>query len=193
VSIGNDVVDLGDAESRIEALHPRWVDRVFTEAERRALAASPERHRLHWALWAAKESGYKALRRLDPGAVFSPRAFAIELEEPREARAICRGEVRHRDATFALEIRCEAAFVHVVATVPGTEGSLVARVERASGDPGAGVRTAAIAALAEAFDLDAAGLRLAGRPPVVHSDAGCVDVPVSLSHHGRFVAFAFSR
>ena len=104
MSVGNDVVDLDDPETRIEALHPRWAERVFTEAERRALAASRVRHRLHWALWAAKESGYKALRRLDPAAVFSPRAFEIELEAPREVRAVFRGEVRHRDGTFSLVI-----------------------------------------------------------------------------------------
>jgi phosphopantetheine--protein transferase-like protein len=191
LSLGNDVVDLDDPETQIDALHARWAERVFTEAERRALAASPVRHRLHWALWAAKESGYKALRRLDPGVVFSPRAFEIELEEFRAESAVCRGEVRHPGGTFALEVRSQASFVHAVATAPGTAGRLVARVERASGDPGAGVRAATVAALAEALDLDSAGLRLTGRPPVVYGGTARLAVPVSLSHHGRFVAFAF--
>ena len=192
MSIGNDVVDLDDPESQLDTLHARWAERVFTSAERRALAASPVRHRLHWALWAAKESGYKALRRLDPNAVFSPRAFEVELEEaPREERANCRGEVRHRDATFALEIRSERSFVHAVATASGTPGRLVARVEPASGDPRVGVRAATVDALAEALHLDAAGLRITGRPPAVFSGTASLDVPVSLSHHGRFVAFAF--
>jgi phosphopantetheine--protein transferase-like protein len=190
-SIGNDVVDLDDPESQIEVLHPRWIERVFTEAERRALAASPVRHRLHWALWAAKESGYKALRRLDPEAVFSPRAFEIALEELREESAVCRGEVRHRDGTFALEVRLGSSFVHAIASASGTGGRLVARVERTIGDPGAAVRAATAGAVAEAFDLDAADLRVRGRPPVVHQGTAALDVPVSLSHHGRFVAFAF--
>ena len=79
MSIGNDVVDLADPETRLDGLHPRWDGRAFCAAERRALAASPSRHRLHWALWAAKESAYKARKRLDPHTVFSPREFEIEL------------------------------------------------------------------------------------------------------------------
>ena len=185
------VVDLGDPETHLEVLHPRWAERVFTDVERRVLAASPVRHRLHWALWAAKESAYKALRRLDPGAVFSPRAFEAELEELREESAVCRGGVRHRDATFAVEIRSAPEFVHAVATVPGTPGRLVARVEQSGGDPGAAVRSAAAAAVAEALDLDSTGLRFAGRPPVVYRGTVSLAVAVSLSHHGRFVAFAF--
>jgi phosphopantetheinyl transferase (holo-ACP synthase) len=189
--VGNDVVDLNDPETGFEALHPRWVDRVFTDAERRALDASPVRHRLHWALWAAKESGYKALRRLDPGAVFAPRAFEVELEVPRDERTACRGAVRHRGRTFALEVRLEAEYVHAVATATGTTGWLVAQVERAREEPGAEVRKAAAAALAEVLDLDAPGLRLTGCPPVVRHGAATLAVVVSLSHHGRFVAFAF--
>ncbi len=190
MSVGNDVVDLADPETQPEALHPRWVERVFTDAERRALDASPARHRLHWALWAAKESGYKALRRLDPGAVFSPCAFEVELEVPREERAACRGVVRHRGATFALEVRLDAEYVHAIATAPGT-GRLVAQVERARGEPGSAIRTAAAAALAETLGLDVAGLQLTGRPPVVRRGATPLAVALSLSHHGRFVAFAF--
>jgi len=180
VSVGNDVVDLGDPEARLDALHPRWAERVFTAAERRALDLSPApaRHRLHWALWAAKESAYKARERLDPRTAFSPRAFEVEL--------------------FALEVRHEAEFVHAVAIAPAvtTRGSaavLVARVERARGEPGSDVRAAATAALAESFGADAFGLRITGLPPVARLEAAELSVDVSLSHHGRFVAFAFVR
>ena len=79
MSVGNDVVDLDDPDTRLDSLHPRWDERVFGAAERRALEASSSRHLLHWALWAAKESAYKARKRLDPHTVFSPREFEIEL------------------------------------------------------------------------------------------------------------------
>lgn len=199
MSVGNDVVDLGDPEARLDGLHPRWADRVFTAAERRALDLSPApaRHRLHWALWAAKESAYKASKRLDPRAVFSPRAFEVELLAPLLI-GTCRGCVRHRGETLALEVRHEAEFVHAVAIAPAvtTRGSaavLVARVERARGEPGSDVRAAATAALAEALGADAFGLRITGLPPVARLEAAELSVDVSLSHHGRFVAFAFVR
>lgn len=193
MSVGNDVVDLGDPEARLDGLHPRWADRVFTAAERRALDASPAatRHRLHWALWAAKESAYKARKRLDPRAVFSPRAFEVALSGFPERSGSCRGRVRHAGEWFALEVRLEDAFVHAVAAAPGAAGKLVARARRACGEPGADVRAAAAEAVAEAMGLEPKGLRLTGRPPVARHGRAALAVDVSLSHHGRFVAFAF--
>ena len=53
--VGNDVVDLGDAETRGGPSHPRFDARVFAPAELAALAASAAPNRLRWSLWAAKE------------------------------------------------------------------------------------------------------------------------------------------
>ena len=64
--IGNDVVDLGDAEVQPGATHPRFDARVFAREEREALRASGAPNRLRWILWAAKEAAYKAARKLDP-------------------------------------------------------------------------------------------------------------------------------
>ncbi len=68
MSIGNDVVDLSDPETRQQGLHPRFDERVFDPRERALLGDSDSPHVLRWAFWAAKESAYKALKRLDPGA-----------------------------------------------------------------------------------------------------------------------------
>ena len=75
--VGNDVVDLRDPDSQPESLHPRWDERVFTESERELLSRSKSRHRARWALWAAKESAFKAARQADPDARFIPRTFRI--------------------------------------------------------------------------------------------------------------------
>ena len=188
MSVGNDVVDLADPETRLADLHPRWAERVFTPRERAALETSPSRHRLHWALWAAKESAYKARKRLDPQAVFSPRAFEVELQA---AAGVAVGRVLHRGEAFSLEVRLEDAFVHAVATAPGEAGDRrLSRVERARGAPGLAARQLAADAIGDALGLDPAGFRLAGRAPVARHPQHPVDVEVSLSHHGRFVALA---
>ncbi len=57
--VGNDIVDLGDAETCNGPSHPGFDARVFAPVERRALAASPAPNRLRWSLWAAKEAAYK--------------------------------------------------------------------------------------------------------------------------------------
>jgi hypothetical protein len=191
VSVGNDVVDLGDPEARLCGLHPRWVERVFGAAERTALDASPSRHLLHWALWAAKESAYKARKRLEPGTVFSPKEFEVELRSLPATDGVAVGRVVHRGDVFALEVHVDGATVHAVTTSEkGTVERVRSRVERARCDPGVEARRLAATAIGSALGLDPTGLRIVDRPPVAMHGGRRLDVGLSLSHHGRFVAFA---
>ena len=191
MSVGNDIVDLAVAETRLSGLHPRWVERVFGAAERKALDASPSRHLLHWAFWAAKESAYKARKRLDPEAVFSPKEFEVELSPLPAAAGVAVGRVFHRGDVFELEVHLDGASVHAVATSGNDVGARVLRkVESALGDPGVAARRLATTAIGSALGLDPADLRVVGRPPVATFRDRPIEVGVSLSHHGRFVAFA---
>jgi len=191
VSVGNDVVDLADPETRLCGLRPRWAERVFGAAERQALDASPSRHLLHWALWAAKESAYKARKRFEPETVFSPKEFEVELSPLPAAAGVAVGRVFHGGQVFDLDVRLDGASVHAVATSADEAGArLLWKVERALGDPGVAARRLAARAIGPALGLDPFGLRIVGRPPVATSRDRRIEVGVSLSHHGRFVAFA---
>lgn len=195
MSVGNDVVDLAEPETRLPGLHPRFDERVFGAAERAALEASPERQRLHWALWAAKESGYKALKRREPKTVFSPREFAVELSSlpAPGAAGLAVGRVTHHGERFALEVHFDEASVHAVARSEGEAGvPLLWRVMTAHGDLGVAARRLAAAAIGSAMGLDPVQLRIADRPPVLLHHGRLLDATVSLSHHGRFVAIACS-
>jgi phosphopantetheinyl transferase (holo-ACP synthase) len=193
VSIGNDVVDLADPETSLSGLHARFDERVFSATERGRLEASGSRHRLHWAYWAAKESAYKALKRLAPEAVFSPREFEVDLSPlpVAGAAAFAAGWVHHRGRRFCLEVRQDGESVHAVARSADAAGAGVLwKVDRAVDDPGVAVRRLAAGEIGSALCLDPAGLRIVGRPPVAMHRDRRLEADVSLSHHGRFVAFA---
>jgi hypothetical protein len=194
VSVGNDVVDLDDPEARLEDLHPRWADRVFTAAERHALEASPARHRLHWALWAAKESAYKARKRQAPGTVFSPRELEVDLAPlPASGVGVVVGRVVHRNRRFDLEVRLDRESVHAVARSRGeVPGPLLSGLGRADRDPSLAARRLAATTIGPALDLDPAAVEIVDRPPVAVHRGRRLDAGLSLSHHGRFVAFACS-
>ena len=193
MSVGNDVVDLDDPETRLDGLHPRWCERAFCAAEHEALDASRSRHRLHWVLWAAKESAFKARKRLEPRAVFSPREYEVELSPLPATAGVALGRVVHQGEVFDLEVRLHGASVHAVATSEDEVGARVLwEVDRALGDPGVAARRLATTAIASALGLDPAGLRIVRRPPVATFRDHRIDLGVSLSHHGRFVAFACS-
>ena len=195
MSVGNDVVDLACPETRRDGLHPRFDERAFGPAERAALVSSPARHVLHWAFWAAKESAYKTRKRLAPETVFSPRAFEVELPALPAGDGAVVGRVLHLGVTLALEVIVAGECLHAVATSDGAGAPVLAGVGTAGpgDDPSEAARRLAAAAIGPALGLDPSGLRIAGRPPEVWHRDGRLDVDLSLSHHGRFVAFACAR
>ena len=183
--IGNDVVDLRDPETAPDAAHPRFDTRVFAPCERALLAARPrEAARRRWMLWAAKEAAYKLVRRLEPRTVFSPRAFRVDPEA---------AEVRLGGQRFVLAIDMDEERVHAVVTL----GEAAGRVPALSGvglagtaPPGDAARELALRALAPRFARGRLAIVRDGRIPRLEDAGWPLPVSLSLSHHGRFVAFA---
>jgi phosphopantetheinyl transferase (holo-ACP synthase) len=186
--LGDDVVDLGDPEARPGAQHPRFDARVFAPCERAALAASPAPDRLRWVLWAAKEAAYKLARQLDPTASFWPRRYLVDLDARR------RGRVAWPAGAASVEVRRVGDAVHATATEPGSDAARVvrgvARLESGD-DPSRAARELAVCRVAERLGLAAGGLRVErrGRIPRLRLPGGGA-LDLSLSHHGRVVAFA---
>ncbi len=189
--LGNDVVDLQGDIGCPETRHPRFDRRVFDPAEREALGRSGAPERLRWMLWAAKESAYKALRRIDPEVVFAPASFGVTLEASGE------GSVRHasRIQPIPIVVQETPSRVHAAASL-GAEPWL-ARVGRLlPGERrGDAARRLAVDTAVQLLDLPAAELRVARRDrmPVLTRAQAALPVVLSLSHHGRYAACAIAR
>ena len=202
--VGNDVVDLHDPESRPEAIHNRFDARVFTSDEREALRASASAHELRWTLWAAKESAFKVAKKLDPAVRFLPRDFVVR--RITEGRAL----VMHETGAFDVRLRRTDDWVGAVATpmaanaawttaanAPSTHRPITAGIERLEvpgADPNRTVRELARAALALGMNLPPGQVQIAADRgiPVAYWRNRRLPVDLSLSHHGRFVAWAWS-
>ncbi|MFI5217622.1 MAG: 4'-phosphopantetheinyl transferase superfamily protein [Candidatus Limnocylindria bacterium] len=190
--LGNDVVDLGDPETRA-ARHPRFDARVFTREERAALARAADPERLRWSLWAAKEAAYKCLKKLEPGTCFSPVRFAVRLAPDQQTGSVEIGGRRLRVALFS-----QGDALHAVATDAGDPARSVLRVvsERPAGEDPAGdsraVRALARDAAAALVGCAAGELAFAreGRAPRLLRGGQPQRLDLSLSHHGRFRAAA---
>lgn len=191
--LGNDVVDLADAETRPEGIHPRFDRRVFAPEEIGLLQRSSSPERLRWKLWAAKESAYKAMKKLDPLTIFSPARFIVTPEG--SARATVRMQDRSISVCFE-DVGEEAVHAVAVAARP-PEGSLVSGVRQLPEEPtgdsdttSAAVRQFVIDALVERFDIPAGEIEIHSEGRVPQLRIRGAPAELSLSHHGRFVAFA---
>ena len=179
-ALGNDVVDLRDADAQPETLHPRFDAKAFDATERAFIGAGPGSNRRRWSLWAAKEAAHKALRQEAPELGFAPGHYHVELDE-RGVGAVHRGGDAIAVAGLDRDERVHAvAFRGDAADVRDAVATLEALGEP---DSGRAVRALLRRSVGRPFEL---GRR--DRIPRLRLDGRAI--PVSFSHHGRFVAVA---
>ncbi|MDH4016507.1 MAG: 4'-phosphopantetheinyl transferase superfamily protein [Actinomycetota bacterium] len=211
--VGNDVVDLADVDADASTYSSRFDDRVFTADEQRWIDAAVDPSRARWEIWAAKEAAYKAVKRDRPSTVFSPSAFEVELDAHGscDAGGLTRsiGVVRGAGSDAALgdgeclrvEVESNVDRVHAVArrdgeVAPDFEVAMLPAAGDAGDiDPSAFVRRRLVRKLAAALGVPTARLTLDRRKrvPIVLLDGREIPIEASLSHHGRFVACAWSQ
>ena len=138
-------------------------------------------------MWAAKESAFKAAKKIDPRLLFVPSAFSVELLGRAAAR------VDHEVGRFQVQLEVTAEYVHAVAT---PEGSLTAfaRIGRLEVDSSASrqVRDLARLAIGSTRDVEPSQVEISGEgAPVVSMGGVVLPIDLSLSHHGRFLGCAW--
>jgi phosphopantetheinyl transferase (holo-ACP synthase) len=187
--VGNDVIDLGDREVIEGPTHPRFDQRVFAAAERALLRSSRSPGLLRWTLWSAKEAAYKLARKRNSRVIFSPRRFVVDLEQADRAR------IHHGSIEFTVRIASAGHALHALAQDAGRgDDRLVWAVEPKGrdADPSRAARALAARVLGEELELPAEAFRFGrhGRVPTLAVEGRRGSLDLSLSHHGRFVAFA---
>lgn len=185
--IGNDIVDLDDPETDVGASHPRFEQRVFSVAEHARIACSRAPREERWALWAAKEATYKLVRASDPSTVFSPSQFEVRRLSPSCA------EVRWHGRRVSVELDVRPESIHAVAKTGAHRAIVSGLAPCHGGDPSRSVRALAIETLSPHLGTAPGSLRIdreRGCAPVLVHENQPTEAVLSLSHHGRFVAFA---
>lgn len=105
--VGDDVVDLAQV-SRPSHVAARFEQRVLSSAERMRLEAAPDRGRMLWRLWTAKEAAFKAACKHASGLRFDHARFEVECDGAH-------GRVRHPDIELAVRWAEGPDWVHAVA------------------------------------------------------------------------------
>jgi len=119
--------------------------------------------------------------------VFSPARFVVDLDDAEHA-TVTAGERR-----FTVDLVRTADYVHAVARAaddpPAPACAAVGTVPAGTSDSAA-VRRLAIDTLARALGTDGLEIGRDGRVPLLLRHGRPVAADLSLSHHGRFAAFA---
>jgi phosphopantetheinyl transferase (holo-ACP synthase) len=189
--VGNDVVDLRDPAIAADYQRTRFVARVCTRLEIARIESSHDPHRTLWALFAAKEAGFKVVAKLTPGIAFSPRRFVVDAQL---------SSVTHDVARLWLRVMDGEDWVHAVAGQGVAEPVWAVERRPRQVTESAAVRELATRVVADHLGLDREGLAVEraeddrfrdglGPPRLLH-DGVPLDLDLSLSHDGPWVACA---
>jgi phosphopantetheine--protein transferase-like protein len=200
--VGNDVVDLKHPENQGKSRDDRFLTRVFTEKERHWIAGAVCPDKRLWALWAAKEAAFKVVSRDNPTACSTPRRYEILLDLSEVSEARLAGRAITPRGELALRIVVTDDYIHAVsAATDGDLGRIFQRVDRmdvgeAPGEASAFVRKQLLIEIARRLECPLEELSIGKEPlgpgaPFVLRREQPLDVHISLSHDGRFAAFAF--
>ncbi|MCC6274854.1 MAG: 4-phosphopantetheinyl transferase family protein [Leptospiraceae bacterium] len=200
--VGNDVVDLSDPESDDILQNRKVLLRVLNPEELAMVENSPDPRKTYWAIWAAKESAFKALSSFFRNICFIPKKFRVSQDF---------SEVRFRTLRLALRVEKNNSFIHALCAFRKNELEKISfcvrpksyLLENFAREAGASPRQSNLVRILlkkECHKLfhpvDAAQVQLresdchrAPQVKIIHA-TGETEIPVSLSHHGEFFATA---
>jgi phosphopantetheinyl transferase (holo-ACP synthase) len=128
IYLGNDVVATNLSRSIDKHLDTRFLNKVFTNTEQNIINAATNPNIILWAMWAGKEAAFKALKKIYPNLIFSPKKFQIDIYPDVDVRdeITCIGTITHGKHILAgkWEFNPNKHFVHCVAGFASTKQNL---------------------------------------------------------------------
>jgi hypothetical protein len=198
-STGNDIVDLAATDPQ-RTCNARFYSRILS-GEEVALYDQPllgglPFDRYVWLLWSIKESVYKYSHRADDGEPFSPLTIPVLQLDPPSGDGFYKSMIIYgSEILYSRSIITDRLIVTVVSSDVSFDDTWWGF--RSIDDTGyaaqsASVRTFALGKLHSA--LSRADLRIemtAAGCPVLLDGKEWLDIPLSLAHHGHFVAYSY--
>ena len=193
--VGNDIVDLVEARQTNNWRRSGYLEKIFTPEEREWIATVPNPDQWVWILWSAKESAYKLSVQEGCPRLYAPKKWKTHDWEVRSDAEI-HLKVRFHKHRYDVRTELREDHVHSLARPLNNhwEGMKYGVVSFGYGDQ-----------MAQKMALERGlndSLRKSGLPrcylektaenvPILSAAVGQLDITLSLSHHGRYGAYAW--
>ncbi len=207
--VGNDIVDMSSPYVKGKSDDRKFVQRVLTPREHQVLMKSHKQDSLLQLFWAAKETAYKITAKICPAVSSAPRRYDVCLDTPESGKDI-RGRVTTPFGLVHVRALQNQAFIHCF----GAQTSPAAKTVRygietindlpqpdfcrSSKFQSRMVRASARRKIASALSLSENDVTITNTGhekhslfPVVYINGEESGISISLSHDGRFLAYAF--
>lgn len=194
--IGNDIIDLSEVITCTNARKQRFLDKICTLAEQEFLNHQQEADNWMWLLWSMKESAWKAHFRNSSIRKFNPKSMQCVVSNLNAKGGSVSGVVSVENKQYQTNTFWSRDLIHTTATFTG---SVVSHnfFNISSDNPFAqslNVREKVCQMVSVylncSFDAISIEKNECGVPQIV-VDGVNSKIQLSISHHGRYGAYAF--
>lgn len=180
--IGNDLVDLTQAQLESNWRRKGYLDKIYTPEEQELILNSQVPDSMLWLLWTMKEAAYKIVNRFTGIRNYSPLSFICTDLTTDELQAS--GYVIYRQNKFIIKSTISARLIHSAAVCKAEDLNTL-MLHYLKNHP----------YYQEEFNSLDLGYQLlkskAGLPQLIHTPTGNRHA-VSVSHHGEHLAIIYS-
>ena len=208
--VGNDIVDLKAPAAKGKSKDLRFLKRVLTKNETEIMLNSDHPDTLLWFFWAAKETAYKAISKNSSAITSAPLKYEVVLN--MSDPYLCRGKVCTPSGTVNTRFVFDDDKVSCIGKTGSDDFSgfffdinIIKAENRIDYDKSSEqvsslVRDSAINSMSDFFNEPAGNFKICRfyddngnqGPPVVLLNGKYLEVDISLSHDGRFFAYAWN-
>jgi len=181
----------------------RFMNRVFTSAEQLDILESSKPDIVLWSLWAAKETGYKAISKLHPTVSSAPGYYEVKLFSA-DGSLPETGVVHTPCGQVSVCFFISSDHIHCIGTTPDKDTDSimwdVRKIYRRRFSPDYEsdlVRNMAGKKIARYLKKDSKAIEIIRPkghrglgPPVIYAGKKRTAIDISMSHDGPFVAYA---
>jgi len=183
----------------------RFPKKILTAAEIKSVQGAKNREQALWSFWACKETAYKVIKKIRPDASFLPRQWEVCLRPPPR-HFIDAIVLVSENQTIYSRLFLDDDYIHCVGSevVTALDDVICEVIKLPAGNDDEAenghsfLRECASQKIAQHFHLSPSDLIIERKqaggemsPPYVLKGDSRLAIDISLSHDGRFGAYAF--
>ena len=186
---GNDLVDIRLAAKESNWKRKGFLEKLFTQEEKEIIIQSDDPQRMVWAFWSMKEAAYKIHTQLFGGRFFAPLKFSCALEASGD------GKVMIGQAVYQTRTNFTKDYIYSVATALDNKSSsqlnqcFILEVSEDQSQYIYSVMIKEYAKLTSKSEEFITIIKDNNGIPFLEDKKENRQIPVSITHHGRYCAF----
>jgi phosphopantetheine--protein transferase-like protein len=188
--VGNDIVDLTEANLKSNWQRPRFLEKLFSSHEQHLIQNTDDSFLMVWRLWSMKEAAYKLFTQLHPSRFYNPKQFECEIND-------LKGNVKYKVFECYVDTRITSQFILSEArlSLKHMDSACLYIASRSSKIQSDILKEAILSKVSERFNIIKQDLKLIKSEfgiPYVHQNSKKSNISISISHHGNYGAFVMS-